>query len=158
MFHSAPSLSQQLGEIYGHHGPLSRPTNDQPSTEPKIFASVSALTDLSTDDNAVAADDGTRTPQSTTHHSLGFQPIDTESLAASVTLPRDSPAAAAPSVTSVPEVVDVEDITDIDMLSEEGDGVATPTDSWSQVDEREALEEEEEDEEFLQRRNQLVGA
>jgi hypothetical protein len=61
-------------------------------------------------------------------------------------------------VTSAPEVVDVEDITDIDMLSEEGDGVATPTDSWSQVDEREALEEEEEDEEFLQRRNQLVGA
>jgi hypothetical protein len=62
-------------------------------------------------------------------------------------------------VTSAPEVVEVEDITDIDMLSEEGDGVATPTDSWSQVDEREALEEEDdEDEEFLQRRNQLVGA
>jgi hypothetical protein len=61
-------------------------------------------------------------------------------------------------VTSAPEVIDVEDITDVDMLSEDGEGVATPTDSWSQVDEREALEEEEEDEEFSQRRNQLVGA
>jgi hypothetical protein len=161
MFHSAPSLSQQLGEIYGHHGPLSRPTNDQPpASNAQIFASVSALTDLDAEDNAALAVDGTRTPQSTTHHSLGFHPVDisdTQSLAASVTLSRETPV--APSVTSAPEVVEVEDITDIDMLSEEGDGVATPTDSWSQVDEREALEEEDdEDEEFLQRRNQLVGA
>jgi hypothetical protein len=60
---------------------------------------------------------------------------------------------------SAAEVVDVEDITDIDMLSEDGDGVATPTDSWSQVDEREAREEsDDEDEAHLQHHNNLVGA
>jgi hypothetical protein len=163
MFHSVPSLSQQLGEIYGNHGNLSRATDanttaETPASNNKIFASVSALTDIDAEDNAAPAD-GTRTPQSSTRHSLGFHPVDitdTQSVTASVTLPRDTPA--APSVTSAPEVIDVEDITDVDMLSEDGEGVATPTDSWSQVDEREALEEEEEDEEFSQRRNQLVGA
>jgi hypothetical protein len=166
MFHSVPSLSQQLGEIYGHHGPLSRPadqtTNNKEETanNSKIFASVSAMTDLDAD---APAADGTRTPTSPpSQHSLGFHPVDmaddTETLA-STTLPKPTPA-TAPSVNgSAAEVVDVEDITDIDMLSEDGDGVATPTDSWSQVDEREAREEsDDEDEAHLQHHNNLVGA
>ncbi|KAF2479543.1 hypothetical protein BDY17DRAFT_41075 [Neohortaea acidophila] len=55
------------------------------------------------------------------------------------------------------EVVDVVDDSDVDMLSEEGDGIATP-DSWSEVGSRDGESEMEEEEERARATRRSVGA
>ena len=87
------------------------------------------LVDYSED---AAPQEGQRTP---THSSFGFQTdmdSDTDTFA-SVTAP---PSRAESRLSDI-EVIDLVEDSDVDMLSEEGDGVATP-DSWSEVGSRDA--------------------
>ena len=81
--------------------------------------------------------DGARTPTSRAHSSFGFQTDSDSDTFASVSPSQSRPESRARSEVSGIEVVDLEEDSDIDMLSEEGDGVATP-DSWSEVGSRDA--------------------
>lgn len=81
--------------------------------------------------------DGARTPVSQAHSSFGFQTESDSDTFASVSPPPSRPQSRPRSETSGIEVIDVAEDSDIDMLSEEGDGVATP-DSWSEVGSRDA--------------------
>lgn len=107
-----------------------------------------SLVDLSVNDDESLAD-GARTP-TTTHapqHSLGFFPAPATEIGAGAAT---SPPSVAPSVapsqsetaSSIAEVVDVD--SDVDMMSEDGEGIATP-DSWSEVGSREGDEDDVED-------------
>lgn len=87
--------------------------------------------------------DGTRTPTSRAHSSFGFQTDSDSDTFASVSVPVSRPESRLRSDTSEVEVIDLEEDSDVDMLSEEGDGVATP-DSWSEVGSRDADSEAEE--------------
>jgi hypothetical protein len=87
-----------------------------------------------------------RTP--TSRSSFGFR-TDTESDSdtfASLSGPASRAESRPRSEISNVEVVDVEDDSDVDMLSEEGDGVATP-DSWTEVGSRDGDSEMEDDHE-----------
>lgn len=92
---------------------------------------------------------GQRTPRSYAHSSMGF-PTDSDSETwASASAPHSratSRAASWPprSDTSDIEVIDLVEDSDVDMLSEEGDGVATP-DSWSEVGSRDGESDMEHD-------------
>ncbi|CAK4031123.1 hypothetical protein DOTSEDRAFT_69649 [Lecanosticta acicola] len=87
--------------------------------------------------------DGTRTPTSRAHSSFGFQTDSDSDTFASVSAPVSRPQSPPHSEMSEVEVVDLIEDSDVDMLSEEGDGVATP-DSWSEVGSRDADSEAEE--------------
>lgn len=91
------------------------------------------LIDVSED----APNDGTRTPTSRAHSSFGFQTDSDSETFASVSPPRSRSQSRPRSEVSEIEVVDLGEDSDVDMLSEEGDGVATP-DSWSEVGSRDA--------------------
>ncbi|KAF2168315.1 hypothetical protein M409DRAFT_21752 [Zasmidium cellare ATCC 36951] len=78
-----------------------------------------------------------RTPTSRAHSSFGFQTDSDSDTFASVSPSQSRPESRARSEVSGIEVIDVAEDSDIDMLSEEGDGVATP-DSWSEVGSRDA--------------------
>lgn len=88
--------------------------------------------------------DGTRTPTSRALSSFGFQTDSDSDTFASVSVPVSRPESRLRSDTSEVEVIDLEEDSDVDMLSEEGDGVATP-DSWSEIGSRDADSEAEED-------------
>ncbi|EME86080.1 uncharacterized protein MYCFIDRAFT_171885 [Pseudocercospora fijiensis CIRAD86] len=104
------------------------------------------LIDVSED----APQEGQRTPTSYTHSSFGLQTeSDSETWAsASTSAPpsRTASRTASPprSETSGIEVIDLVEDSDVDMLSEEGDGVATP-DSWSEVGSRDGESDMERD-------------
>jgi hypothetical protein len=91
----------------------------------------------------------TRQPMSPS--SFGFESdndSDSETFA-SVSAPRSRNQSRPRSEVSNVEVLDLEEDSDIDMLSQEGDGIATP-DSWTEVGSRDG-ESEMEDEEPRQR-------
>lgn len=81
--------------------------------------------------------DGARTPTSRAHSSFAFQTDSDSDTFASVSPPQSRPESRARSEVSGIEVVDLAEDSDVDMLSEEGDGIATP-DSWSEVGSRDA--------------------
>ena len=91
----------------------------------------------------------TRQPMSPS--SFGFESdndSDSETFA-SVSAPRSRSQSRPRSEVSNVEVLDLEEDSDIDMMSQEGDGIATP-DSWTEVGSRDG-ESEMEDEEPRQR-------
>ncbi|KAF7190169.1 hypothetical protein HII31_08500 [Pseudocercospora fuligena] len=102
------------------------------------------LIDVSED----APQDGQRTPTSYAHSSFGFQTDSDSETWASASAPpsRTVSRTASPprSETSGIEVIDLVEDSDVDMLSEEGDGVATP-DSWSEVGSRDGESDMEHD-------------
>ncbi|KAM3423353.1 hypothetical protein BST61_g790 [Cercospora zeina] len=88
-----------------------------------------------------AAHEGQRTPTSRAQSSFDF-PMESESdLFASASAPpsrtMSRAESRADSEISGIEVIDLAQDSDVDMLSEEGDGIATP-DSWSEVGSRDA--------------------
>ncbi|KAK4631806.1 hypothetical protein CLAFUR4_02924 [Fulvia fulva] len=88
--------------------------------------------------------EGARTPTSRAHSSWGFQTDSDTDTFASISGPASRAQSLPRSETSTIEVIDVAEDSDVDMLSEEGDGVATP-DSWSEVGSRDAESDTEED-------------
>lgn len=119
--------------------------HDQPSPAPSPITfdrDTPQLVDVSDD----TPHEGQRTPISRAHSSFGFQTdSDTETWAsASATASRTASRAhsRAQSEISDVEVIDLVEDSDVDMLSEEGDGVATP-DSWSEVGSRDGDSESE---------------
>ena len=95
--------------------------------------------------------EGARTP--TSHASFGFQ-TDSESsdseTFASVSAPGSRAQFRPRSEVSDVEVIDVLEDSDVDMLSEEGDGIATP-DSWTEVGSRDGDSEMEDEQPWQQR-------
>lgn len=83
---------------------------------------------------------GQRTPTSRAHSSFGFQTDSDSDTFASLSAPPSRTASRAESrasgISGI-EIVDLVDDSDVDLLSEEGDGIATP-DSWSEVGSRDA--------------------
>ena len=113
--------------------PASSRTMDHETTPP--------LVDVSED----VPPTGSRTP--TSRSSFGFQ-TDSESDSdtfASMSAPASRAQSRPRSEISNVEVVDLLEDSDVDMLSEEGDGVATP-DSWTEVGSRDGESEMEDDE------------
>ncbi|KAK5175150.1 uncharacterized protein LTR77_000287 [Saxophila tyrrhenica] len=90
--------------------------------------------------------EGARTP--TSHSTFAFQ-TDTESDSdtfASLSAPASRAQSRPRSEMSEVEVIDVAEDSDVDMLSEEGDGVATP-DSWTEVGSRDGDSEMDDEDE-----------
>ncbi|EME47781.1 hypothetical protein DOTSEDRAFT_69649 [Dothistroma septosporum NZE10] len=106
---------------------------------PTLDRETSHLIDV---DDGVPRDEA-RTPTSRAQSCWGFQTdSDTDTFASmSGSAPR---AQSAPrSEASTIEVIDIAEDSDVDMVSEEGDGIATP-DSWSEVGSRDAESDAEE--------------
>lgn len=102
------------------------------------------LVDVSED---VVPAEGTRTPisrSSFSFHTDASSDSDSETFA-SVSAPASRSQSRARSEISNVEVVDLLEDSDVDMLSEEGDGIATP-DSWTEVGSRDGESEMDEDE------------
>jgi hypothetical protein len=92
-------------------------------------------------DHAALPQEGRRTPTSRAHLSLSSQADSDSETFASVSAPPSRTVSRAHSratsdISGI-EVIDLVDDSDVDMLSEEGDGIATP-DSWSEVGSRDA--------------------
>ena len=92
--------------------------------------------------------EGARTPTSRPLSSFGFQ-TDSEDSDSDTFASISEPVSRAESrprgeISGDIEVVDVLEDSDVDMLSEEGDGIATP-DSWTEVGSRDGESEMEED-------------
>lgn len=85
--------------------------------------------------------EGAQTPTTVAPSSFGFETDSESETFASVMGSRA--ASRAHSALSDVEIVDVAEDTDVDMLSEEGDGIATP-DSWTEVGSRDGEESEDE--------------
>jgi hypothetical protein len=88
--------------------------------------------------------DGMKTPTTQGHSSFGFQTDSDIETFASISQPASRAQSRPRSEMFGVEVIDVEDDSDVDMLSEEGDGIATP-DSWSEVGSRDAESDAEEE-------------
>ena len=88
--------------------------------------------------------EGMRTPTSRAHSSFGFQTDSDSETFDSLSTPASRAQSRPRSEISGVELVELMEDSDIDMLSEEGDGIATP-DSWSEVGSRDAESETEED-------------
>jgi hypothetical protein len=84
------------------------------------------------------------TPSSQAHSSINYPTDSDTDTFASVSVPGSGTASCAASVISGIEVIDLFEDSDVDMLSEEGDGIATP-DSWSEVGSRDADSDVEQD-------------
>jgi hypothetical protein len=92
------------------------------------------------DANEVPGREGARTPTTAAPSSFGFDTDTDSETFASVGGSRAN--SRAPSAMSDVEIIDVADDSDVDMLSEEGDGIATP-DSWTEVGSRDGEESDE---------------
>ncbi|GIZ36948.1 hypothetical protein CKM354_000041300 [Cercospora kikuchii] len=94
-----------------------------------------------------APQEGQRTPTSRAQSSFGFQTESDTDTFASVSAPpsrtMSRAESRADSEISGIEVIDLTHDSDVDMMSEEGDGIATP-DSWSEVGSRDADSDTEE--------------
>lgn len=139
---ASQTLSQQqdLPEASFHSAASSAPS--PASTETMDFEHTPQLIDI-TDIAEDAPAEGARTP--TSRAPSGF-PADTESDSdtfASMSNPASRAQSRPRSEISNVEVLDITNDSDVDMLSEEGDGIATP-DSWTEVGSQDGESEEDE--------------
>lgn len=121
--------------FYSAHEPSPAPSSVTFDGEPSTLLEIAEDT----------PQQGQRTPTSHAHSSLNLhtESSDSETFA-SVSVPASKTASRAESRTesqaSYIEVIDLAEDSDVDMLSEEGDGIATP-DSWSEVGSRDGESE-----------------
>ncbi|KAM0712499.1 hypothetical protein Q7P37_011596 [Cladosporium fusiforme] len=126
-----------------------------PDTHTLSNASSPQLVDISEATNAAAAD---RTPTNrsrassfTFGHSSNSEAFESlPAISREQTPPQDAPRAPRSEFSDV-EVIDVVEDSDVDMLSEEGDGIATP-DSWTEVGSQDGESEIESEDLSRQRR------
>ncbi|KAI5368148.1 hypothetical protein Slin15195_G032810 [Septoria linicola] len=116
----------------------------EPSPAP-TSATLDRETHLLVDYSEDAPQEGQRTPISRAHSSFGFQ-TDSDSdtfasLSAALSRTASRASTRAESERSGIQVIDLMEDSDVDMLSEEGDGIATP-DSWSEVGSRDGDSED----------------